>query len=74
MIWQEGEQAVWVSVTVSKLHGVTIGGEALDGAFCRNMFWDDTQEDIIFHDFVHWRRVARVAVHPDTKVVILVGV
>jgi len=73
VIWQEGEQAVWVAVTVLKLHGVTIGGETLDVALCRNMFWDDPQEDVIMHEPVHWRRVARVAVHPDTKVVLLVG-
>jgi len=47
VIWQECEQAVWVAVTVCKLHGVTIGDEALDVAFCRNFLWDDTQENAI---------------------------
>jgi len=42
VIWQEGKQAVWVAVTVFKMHGTAIGDEALDGAFCCNMSWDDT--------------------------------
>lgn len=46
-----------------------IGGEALDGAPCRGVFWDDPQKDVITHEPVHWRRVASVAVHKDTKVV-----
>lgn len=46
-----------------------IGGEALDAAPCRGVFWDDPQEDVIAHEPVHWRRVASVAVHQDTKVV-----
>lgn len=69
VIRQEGEQAVWVGITVSKLHDAMIGGEALDGAPCRGRFWDDTQKDVITHEAVHWRRVASVAVHQDTKVV-----
>ena len=39
---------------------------------CRRMFWDDPQEDVIMHELVHWRRVAGVAVHQDTKVVMQV--
>ena len=74
VIWQEGKQAVWVGVTVFKLHGVTVGGKALDVALCCDVFWDDPQEDVVIHELVHWRRVARVAVHLDTKVVILVVV
>ena len=46
-----------------------IRGEALDGAPCRGMFWDDPQEDVIMHEPVHWWRVARVAVDQDPKVV-----
>ena len=69
VIRQEGEQAVWVGIAVPKLHDAMIGGEALDGASCRRMFWDDPQEDVIMHEAVHWLRVARVAVHQDTKVV-----
>ena len=46
-----------------------IGGEALDAAPCRGVFWDDPQENVIAHEPVHWRRVASVAVHQDTKVV-----
>lgn len=69
VIRQEGEQAVWVGVTVPKLDNAMIGGETLDGAPCRGMFWDDPQEDVIMHEPVHWRRVARVAVDQDTKVV-----
>lgn len=74
VIWQEGKQAVWVAVTVFKLYGVTVRDEALDVALCRDVFWDDPQEDVIMHEPVHWRRVACVAVHPDTKVVMLVVV
>ena len=74
VIWQEGKQAVWVAVAVSKMHGATVGGEALGAAFSSDVFWNDPQEYVIMHEPVHWRRVARVAVHPNTKVVILVGV
>ena len=73
VVWQEGKQAVF-AVAVSKLHVVTVGGEALDGGLSCDVFRDDPQEDVIMHEPVHWRRVARVAVHPNTKVVILVGV
>ena len=73
VIWQESKQAVF-AVAVFKLHGVTVGGEALDGGLSCDVFWDDPQEDVIMHEPVHWRRVARVAVHPNTEVVILVGV
>jgi len=69
VIRQEGEQAVWVGITVPKLHDAMIGGEALDGTPCRCMFRNDPQEDVVMHEPVHWRRVARVAVHQDTKVV-----
>ena len=69
LIRQEGEQAVWVGVSVPKLDNAMIRGGALDGAPCRGMFWDDPQEDVIMHEPVHWRRVARVAVDQDTKVV-----
>ena len=69
LIRQEGEQAVWVGITVSELYDAMIGGEALEGALCGRMFWNDPQEDVIMHEAVHWLRVARVAVHQDTKVV-----
>ena len=73
VIWQEDKQAVWVAVAVSKMHGAIVGDEALGVALSRDVFWDDPQEDVIMHEPVHWRCVARVAVHPNTKVVILVG-
>ena len=41
VVRQEGEQAVWVGITVPKLHGAMIGGEALYGVLCRLLFWDD---------------------------------
>ena len=69
VIRQEGEQAVWVGVTVPKLDDAMIGSEALDCTFCRHMFWDDPQEDVIMHERVNWLRVARVLVHQDTKAV-----
>lgn len=69
VIRQEGEQAVRVGITVPKLDNAMIGGEALDCAPCRGMFWDDPQEDVIMHEPVHWWRVAHVAVHQDTKVI-----
>ena len=69
VIRQEDEQAVWVGITVLKLHDAMIGSEALHAAPCRRMSWDDPQEDVIMHEPVHWRRVARAAVHKDTKVV-----
>ena len=62
VIRQEGEQAVWVGITVLKLHDAMIGSEALHSAPCRCMSWDDPQEDVIMHEPVHWRRVARAAV------------
>ena len=74
VIRQESEQAVWVGVTVPKLDDAMIGGEALDVALCRAMFWDDPLEVVITHETVHWLRVAVVPVHQDTKVVMLVVV
>lgn len=74
VIRQEGEQAVRVGITVPKLDNAMIGGEALDCAPCRGMFWDDPQEDVITHESVHWRRVAVVPVYQDTKIVMLVVV
>ena len=69
VIRQEGEQAVWVGITVPELYDAMIGGEALDVAPCRRMSWDDPQEDVIMHEAVHWPRVASVAIHEDTEVV-----
>lgn len=72
VIRQEGEQAVWVGITVPKLDDAMIGGEALVCTFCRHMFWNDPQEDVIMHERVNWLPVARVIIHQDTKVVSLV--
>lgn len=73
VIWHEGEQAVWVLVTVKKLDEAIVGGEALVAFPCRDWSRDDPQEDVITHEAVHWPCVTTVAVHSHTKVVLRVG-
>lgn len=74
VVWQEGEQAVWVSIAILKQEVATIGHETLVAALCGLASWDDPQKDVIMHETVHWRCISRMAVNQETKTVTPVAV
>jgi len=73
VVWHERKQAVGICVAIFELDYVAVGFEALNATILRGRFWNDSKEDVIFHERVQWCSVTREAVDRDSKISVCEG-